>query len=81
MSSLPADVKEAVLDRLHNIPKRYEHAWWQLPGIIGFIENGTPCTEEEWAKFLTTIDTHDKYREQDLFKTFPDYGKVIKAHK
>jgi MoaA/NifB/PqqE/SkfB family radical SAM enzyme len=80
MSSLPADIKQAVLDRLHNIPKHYEHAWWQLPGIIGFIENGTPCSEEEWAKFLSTIKTHDVYREQDFFATFEAYGQVVKAH-
>jgi MoaA/NifB/PqqE/SkfB family radical SAM enzyme len=80
MSSLPADIKEAVLDRLHNIPKHYEHAWYQLPGIIGFLENGTPCSEEEWGKFLSTIKTHDTYREQDFFKTFEAYGRVVKAH-
>lgn len=80
MSSLPADIKEAVLDRLHNIPQRYEHAWWQLPGIIGFLENGTPCSEQEWDKFLSTIKTHDDYRGQDFYQTFKEYGQVVKAH-
>jgi MoaA/NifB/PqqE/SkfB family radical SAM enzyme len=80
MSSLPTDIKEAVLDRLHNIPKRYDHAWWQLPGIIGFLENGTPCSEDNWVHFLTTIKRHDDYREQDFFTTFEAYGRVVRAH-
>jgi hypothetical protein len=73
---MPNDVKKAVLDRLYAVPKEYKHIWSQLPGIIGFIENGV-YESENWEKFLDKICVHDEYRSQDYAEVFPDFAKII----
>lgn len=76
ISYIPKSIKEKIIAKLESINKDYIHAWYQLPGIIGFIQNGTPNLKI-WKTFLETIKKHDVYREQDFFKTFKEYGELI----
>jgi len=76
ISIMPDDVKKIVLDKLYAVPKEYEHVWTQLPGIIGFIENGS-YEPEHWNKFLDKLCVHDEYRTQDYAKVFPEFAKII----
>jgi hypothetical protein len=73
---MPDHVKKLVLDKLNAVPKEYNHIWTQLPGIIGFIENGT-YEAEHWNKFLDKLCVHDQYRTQDYAKIFPEFAKII----
>jgi sulfatase maturation enzyme AslB (radical SAM superfamily) len=76
ISIMPDHVKNLVLDKLNAVPKEYDHIWTQLPGIIGFIENGT-YEAEHWNKFLDKLCVHDQYRTQDYAKIFPEFAKII----
>ena len=75
IGKMPEAVKDFVIDRLEQIPKEYQTVWHQLPGIIGFIKNGT-YNEADWKTFISTIKKHDEYRNQDFYKTFIEYSKV-----
>jgi len=76
ISNMPDDIKKEVLDKLNSIPKSYTHVWTQLPGVIGFIENGIP-NDYHWSKFLEEIRTHDNYRQQNYAETFPEFASLI----
>ena len=77
ISKMSPEAKQAALEQLNNIPKEYEGAWYQLPGIIGFMMGGEydPIT---WKYMLKMIDKHDEYREQDFAKTFSEFSKAIR---
>jgi uncharacterized radical SAM superfamily Fe-S cluster-containing enzyme len=79
ISIMPEDIKKIVIDRLNTIPKSHTHMWRQLPGIIGFIENGTP-DQEMWDKFLQEIKIHDDYRKQNYVEVFPEFAEIIGYH-
>ena len=76
ISKLPDYVKDKVIERLEKIPTEYENVWYQLPGIINFMKNGT-YDEKIWEDFSRLIKKHDDYRKQDFSITFPEYSKVI----
>lgn len=80
ISIMPEEVKQQVISRLKTIPKplnsEEDSIWRQLPGIIGFIENGTPDTVL-WNTFLEEIKIHDEYRKQDYTQVFPEFSKII----
>lgn len=76
ISIMPDNIKKTVLDKLYAVPKEYKHIWTQLPGIIGFIENGV-YESENWEKFLDKICVHDEYRSQDYAEVFPEFAKII----
>ena len=76
ISKLPDNVKTVVIEKLKSIPQQYSSVQYQLPGIIGFIQNGT-YEESVWNQFLNIIKKHDAYRNQDFFKTFSEYGTYI----
>lgn len=73
---LPVEIKQEVIAKLNKIPKHYSHAWRQLPGVIGFMENGVP-NEEEWNNFFKELRLTDEYRGQDYAKTFPEFATLI----
>ena len=73
ISKLPEKLKQIVIDKLETIPEKYQSIRYQLPGIIGFIQNGK-YDESVWNSFLETIKKHDAYRNQEFFKTFSEYG-------
>jgi hypothetical protein len=72
---MPDDIKTKVLDKLKSIPKEYR-AWKQLPGIIGFIENGT-YDPKQWANFLSNVRTQDHYRNQNYADIYPEFAELI----
>lgn len=73
---MPEEIKREVIDKLNRVPKKYSHAWRQLPGVIGFMENGTP-NPTEWANFYNEVRITDNYRNQDYAQTFPEFAKLI----
>ena len=77
MGIIPQPIKDKIVERLANIPRDYEQAWYQLPGIIGFLQNGNHDVEH-WDIFKTLVEKHDEYRKQDFYQTFYDYGKLVK---
>jgi hypothetical protein len=32
-----------------------------------------------WDNFKKNIDTHDTYRKENYYETFPEFGELIKA--
>lgn len=76
ISKMPPAVKDAVVAKLSTIPKEYASIWYQLPGIIGFIQNGT-YDQLTWDTFISTIKKHDVYRNQDFYKTFAEYSELV----
>jgi len=76
IGKMPDNVKEEVISRLEKIPKEYVSAWYQIPGIIGFIKNGK-FKDAVWQTFISTIKKHDQYRNQEFSKVFPEYSKII----
>lgn len=79
ISKLPIYIKTKVIEQLNTIPKEYLNAWYQLPGIIGFIENGE-SSEKLWKELGLTVNKHDLYREQSFSKTFAEYYEQIGKH-
>jgi hypothetical protein len=72
---MPDDIKTKVLDKLNAVPKDYR-AWKQLPGIIGFIENGA-YNPEHWTDFLSNVRTQDQYRNQNYADFYPEFAELI----
>jgi hypothetical protein len=73
---MPEEIKKQVINKLNKIPSRYSHAWRQLPGIIRFMENGTPDSTE-WDNFFKELRSTDTYRNQDFAETFPEFANLI----
>jgi sulfatase maturation enzyme AslB (radical SAM superfamily) len=73
ISGMPDNVKKIVIDKLNTIPKSHSN---QLSGIIKFIENGTPNTEQ-WDTLMNEIRLTDNYRNEDYATTFPEFAKII----
>jgi len=77
---MPEDVKQEVVKKLKTIPEptkpEEDSIWRQLPGIVGFIENGIPDANM-WTKFLEEIKVHDEYRKQDYTQVFPEFARII----
>lgn len=78
IATLHPTVKEKVIEKLKSIPEKYIQVWYQLPGIIGFIQNGT-YDKKLWKEFISMVEKHDSYRNQDFYETFRDYGKIVKS--
>ena len=77
ISKMSPQAKEAVCEQLNNIPKEYTNAWFQIPGIMGFMMAGEHDTGA-WETMLALLDKHDNYRKQRYEKTFPEFSKVIR---
>jgi hypothetical protein len=77
ISKMSPEAKQAALAQLNNIPKEYEGAWYQLPGIIGFMMGGE-YDPVAWKYMIKMIVKHDDYREQDYAKTFSEFSKAIR---
>lgn len=75
ISIMPDDIKSKVIDKLNSVPKN-NRAWNQLPGIIGFIENGK-YNPEYWANFLTNVRMQDHYRNENYAEIYPEFSKLI----
>jgi hypothetical protein len=79
---MPDNVKKEIISLLESIPLEntdgYMHTH-HIPGIINFIKNGKPDLKL-WDKFILETKTHDKYRNQDFAKVFPNYADLIGYH-
>lgn len=76
VSKIPDQVKEKVFEKFKQISEDYESIKWQLPGIIGFIQNGKH-DPEVWKDFFFRLRKHDEYRKQDFFETFKEYAAIL----
>jgi hypothetical protein len=76
VSKIPNDIKPKVIEKLETIPRSFESVWHQLPGIIGFINNGQ-FQESIWKDFEFYINKHDDYRHQEFAKTFKEYYEIF----
>lgn len=77
LNIMPDDVKEHVIKKLESIPKDYDVMWWHhIPGVVNYIKNGS-YNKDLWDKFLTKVNIHDRYRNQNFKKTFPEYSKIL----
>lgn len=77
----PDDIKEKICKKLETVDKhRYGACWDQLQGIIQFVKGGR-FKPYFWDKFLLEVDTHDKYRNEDYYKTFKEFGEIIRLSK
>jgi MoaA/NifB/PqqE/SkfB family radical SAM enzyme len=74
---VPEPYKTKIINKLESIPKIYFEMWQQhLPGVINFIKNGKPDSEQ-WRIFKEKVLIHDNYRKQNFAETFPEYAKVL----
>jgi MoaA/NifB/PqqE/SkfB family radical SAM enzyme len=78
VSKIHPEVKKHVVEQLNSISKEYTQVWYQIPGIIGFIENGN-FDSNLWKNLFKILTTHDEYRDQSFENTFPEYAQVIKS--
>lgn len=76
ISHMPEDVKKTIVKKLEKINSDYISAWHYLPGIIGFMTNGKTILNY-WNDFKKTVKIHDEYRNQDFYKTFPEFGDIV----
>jgi len=76
VSKIPNDIKPKVIEKLETIPRGFGSVWYQLPGIIGFINNGQ-FQESTWKDFEFYINKHDDYRHQEFAKTFKEYYELF----
>lgn len=76
ISFMPNHVKSIVVPALESAAKKYPDAAYQITGIIGFIDNGSP-NKQEWDDFLHYTKKHDVYREQDFSTTFKEFAEKL----
>jgi MoaA/NifB/PqqE/SkfB family radical SAM enzyme len=72
----PDKIKEIIVDKLERIN---QNDWNQVPGIINLIKSGK-FNQSLWDEFKRRIDVHDQYRNQDYYKTFPEFGEIIRRY-
>ena len=75
------DLKDVVRERLSKLKQNSlvtDNAASQIDGIINFMNNGK-FDKITWDNFKKNIDTHDTYRKENYYETFPEFGELIKA--
>jgi LPS O-antigen subunit length determinant protein (WzzB/FepE family) len=75
------ELKEKVKEKLSAVKQTSwitDDAANQVDGIINFM-NTDMYTEKTWSDFKRYIDVHDKYRNENYYNTFPEFGELIKA--
>lgn len=77
ISRMPPHIKLKVAEQMDSIQGDTVHnIKAQVHGIRGFMTNGD-FNHEQWRRFMQLVDKHDKYREQDFHKTFPEFARLI----
>ena len=74
---LPDEIKKAITNRLEHRLSARESVKYQLPGILGFMNNGS-YDEKQFQRFIEYIDKHDEYRSEDFDKTFREYSGLVR---
>lgn len=77
ISILPPEVKEFITTHLTNSLTDSLCVKYQLPGILGFMNNGR-YNKEQFRSFAEYIDKHDQYRSENFEKTFGEYAKFVR---
>lgn len=84
ISIMPESVKQKVQEKLEDFINKFdfkndrENGKQQIIGVLNFMNNNS-SDENEWENFKTAIETHDSYRKEDYYNTFPEFGELIKA--
>lgn len=79
LTQIPIEYKSYVVKLLQSIPKEHTDDYMHsnhIPGVINFINNGTPITKN-WESFLRNVKKHDDYRGQDYKNVYPEFAKLI----
>lgn len=72
----PDKIKELIVDKLSGIP---EHDWHQIRGIKNLVSQGK-FNQGLWDEYKRRIDAHDKFRNQNYYETFPEFGEIIRRY-
>ena len=72
----PDKIKELIVEKLSVIP---EHDWHQIRGIKNLVAQGK-FDQQLWDEYKRRIDVHDQFRNQDYYKTFPEFGEIIRRY-
>jgi MoaA/NifB/PqqE/SkfB family radical SAM enzyme len=72
----PDKIKEKIIEKLDAIS---EDDWKQIKGIKNLISQGT-FDQELWNEFKRRIIVHDEFRNQNYYKTFPEFGEIIRSY-
>jgi MoaA/NifB/PqqE/SkfB family radical SAM enzyme len=81
ISRLPTEIKNYVNEKLIDLKQKdwiSDDIASQVDGIINFMYSNK-SDEQIWNEFKKRIDIHDKYRNENYYKTFPEFGELIKA--
>lgn len=76
---LPLNIKNVIEQRLLQVPSEYEQAWDHIPGVINFMKN-TASSVLDFNRFLSVTTVIDKYRNQNFFETFNEYGEYFDSN-
>jgi MoaA/NifB/PqqE/SkfB family radical SAM enzyme len=72
----PDEIKKIIVEKLDQIDEnRHE----QIIGIKNLIMQGK-FDQSLWDEFKRRIDIHDQYRNQNYYKTFPEFGEIIRRY-
>ena len=72
----PDAIKELIVKKLDSI-NEIDHN--QIVGIKNLVANGK-FDPKIWEEFKNRISIHDEFRGQDYYKTFPEFGSIIRNH-
>lgn len=72
----PDKIKELIVEKLSVIP---ENDWHQIRGIKNLVAQGK-FDQQLWDEYKRRIDVHDQFRNQDYYKTFPEFGEIIRRY-
>jgi len=81
ISTLAPELKDVIRKRLTDLKQQ---SWLnddianQVDGIINFM-NTDNYSDKNFDRLLSHIDTHDTYRKENYYETFPEFGELIKA--
>lgn len=76
ISIMPSNIKNKITDYLNSQLLSMKSVKYQLSGILGFMNNGE-FNESAWNDFKYYVSKHDKYRKQNFYKTFEEFGEFI----
>ena len=81
VQTMHPELKETVKEKLSSVKQKSwitDDAANQVDGIINFMNNDM-YDEKTWSDFKRYIDVHDKYRNENYYEIFPEFGELIKA--
>lgn len=69
-----ANLKTETKLRIQEKLSKYVDLHYDMQSVINYLWNSDDDLQDE---FVTSINRHDKYRNQDYFKTFAEFGEIL----